>query len=226
MHRVEDVVGAVEGGADRLALDVDGRSPDVSVAAAVLRASPVPVRVLLRLDDTFSTTGAGLVRLVGLAGEYLTLGAEGMVFGFLDADLEVDVETTTALADSLPGVPWTFHRAVDATLDLGRSWRRLVRLPGLTAVASAGSPQGLAHGYDGLLALATRDPDVARLLLPTGGLSAEQVPWLARAGVTQFRVGDQVRPGGSPRAYVEAGLVRSWRLLLDGPAVARADRTS
>ena len=38
VHRVDDVAGAVEGGADRLALDVDGRSPDVPTAAAVLRA--------------------------------------------------------------------------------------------------------------------------------------------------------------------------------------------
>ena len=222
VHRVEDVVGAVEGGADRLSLDVDGRSPDVPTAAAVLRASEVPVRVVLRLDDTFTTTGAGLSRLTGLAEEYLRLGAEGVAFGFLDADLDVDVQTTTALARSLPGVPWTFHRAVDAALDPARAWRRLLHLPGLTAVASAGSPQGLAHGYDDLLALATRDGDVARLLLPDGGLEPEHVPWLARAGVRQFRVGEQVRPGGSTRAYVDAALVRSWRLLLDGPAVVHA----
>lgn len=226
VHRVEDVPGALEGGADRLTLDVDGRSPDLPTASAVLRAAEVPVRVMLRLDDTFTTTGSDLVRMIGLAEEYLALGAEGMLFGFLDHDLEVDVATTTALADSLPGVPWTFHRAVDATLDPGRSWRRLAGLPGLTSVLSGGSVQGLAHGYDDLLALAGRDPTVARLLVACGGLDAEHVPWLARAGVRQFRVGHQVRPGGSARAYVDAALVRSWRLLLDGPAVSHADRSS
>jgi len=56
---------------------------------------------------------------------------------------------------------------------------------------------------------------VARLLMPSGGLLAEQVPWFARAGVTRFHVGSQVRPGGSYKAYVDAALVRSWRLLLD-----------
>ncbi|GAA5155398.1 copper homeostasis protein [Nocardioides marinquilinus] len=222
-----DVPGCLEGGADRITLDVGGRSPDLPTASSVLRAAggEVAVRVVLRLDDSYTTSGAGLTRMVGLAEEYLSLGADGVVLGFLDADLEVDVETTVALARSLPGVPWTFHRAVDLTLDPRRSWRRLLFLPGLTAVASGGSPQGLTHGFDDLLTLAAGDPDVARLLMPDGDLTPEHVPWLTRAGVRQFRVGPQVRPGGSrdaDRAYVDGSLVRSWRRLLDDapPAVA------
>ena len=222
VRHAQDVPGAQEGGADRLALVAPGGtaslSPDLAAASAVLRATDLPVRILLRLNESFTTTGGEFTRLVGLAEEYLGLGAEGVVFGFLDADLEVDVETCEALARALPGVPWTFHRAVDATLDLGRSWRRLVLLPGLTAVRSGGSPQGLSQGYDDLLALASADPDVARLLMPSGGLVAEHVPWFARAGVTQFHVGRQVRPGQSYKSYVDAEFVRSWRRLLDSVA--------
>lgn len=225
---VRDVPGAVEGGAHRMSLVVGGESaglsPDLATASAVLRESRetgVPVRVMLRLNDGYTTTGGEFMRLVGLAEEYVALGAEGVVFGFLDTDLEVDVETCAALARALPGVPWTFHRAIDATLDLRRSFRAVVNLPGLTTIRSGGSPQGLAVGYDDLLALAQRDPDVARLLMPAGGLVAEQVPWFARAGVRQFHVGAQCRPGGSTKAYVDAGLVRSWALLVSD-AVARA----
>ena len=218
----QDVPGAQEGGADRLALVAPGEtaslSPDLAAASAVLRATDLPVRIMLRLNDSYTTTGGEFTRLVGLAEEYLGLGAEGVVFGFLDNDLEVDVETCEALARALPGVPWTFHRAVDATLDLVRSWRRLVMLPGLTTVRSGGSPQGLSQGYDDLLALASADPDVARLLMPAGGLVAEHVPWFVRAGVTQFHVGTQVRPGQSAKSYVDAEFVRSWRRLLDSVA--------
>ena len=88
-------------------------------------------------------------------------------------------------------------------------------LPGLTAVRSGGSSQGLSQGYDDLLALASADPDVARLLMPGSGLLAEHVPWFARVGVTQFHVGTQVRPGQSTKSYVDAEFVRSWRRLLD-----------
>ncbi|MAS55019.1 MAG: copper homeostasis protein CutC [Pimelobacter sp.] len=217
-----DVPGCLEGGADRLSLSVDGRSPDVPTAAAVIRVSDVPVRVMLRLDASYTTNGGDLMRMIGLAREYVALGAEGVSFGFLDADLDVDVETTRALAESLPGVPWTFHRAIDATLDPLRSWGRLSGLPGLTTVASGGSPQGMAQGYDDLLALLDRAPSVARVLMVAGGLRADQVPWLVRAGVRQFQVDDQVRPTASERAYVDAGLVRSWRLLLDDVVSRRA----
>jgi copper homeostasis protein len=222
--QVRDVPGALEGGADRLFLSVgDGRSPDLPVASAVLRESDRPVRLMLRLSDGYSTTGGEFVRLVGLAEEYLALGAEGVSFGFLDGDLEVDARTCVALAEALPGVPWTFHRAIDTCLDTRRAWRRVVGLPGLTAVASAGSVQGLAQGYDDLLARAESDTDVARLLMPAGGLSAEQVPWFLRVGVQQVHIDRQARPGGSDKAYVDSALVRSWRLLLDGGA-AGGDR--
>jgi copper homeostasis protein len=220
-----DVPGAQEGGADRLHLagagwpgtgPMDpGGSPEPALVSQVCREADLPVFVLLRLNDSWTTTGGEMTRLVGLAEDYLSCGAAGVSFGFLDADLEVDTGVCTHLVERLPNVPWTFHRAIDDTLDPRRSWRRLLALPGLVAVQSAGSPQGLGHGYDDLLATAESDPAIAALLMPGGGLLAEHVPWLARAGVTQFHLGPQARPGGSPKAYVDAGHVRSWRLLLD-----------
>jgi copper homeostasis protein len=74
----------------------------------------------------------------------------------------------------------------------------------------------LGEGYDDLLVAAESDPAIAALLMPGGGLLAEQVPWLVRAGVRAFNLDEQTRPGASRKAYVDAGLTRSWRLLLDG----------
>ncbi len=214
-----DVPGAAEGGADRLHMVSRGTavatSPEPALVSAVCRETDLPVFVLLRLNESWTTTGGELTRLVGLAEDYLGCGASGVSFGFLDADLEVDRAVCGHLAGALPHVPWTFGRAVDDTLDLRRSWRYLLELPGLVGVRSAGSPRGLDAGYDELLALASGDAAVARLLMPGGGLLAEQVPWFVRAGVRQFHLGAQVRPGSSYKSYVDAGHVRSWRLLLD-----------
>jgi copper homeostasis protein len=212
-----DVPGAAEGGADRLYAVAPGPtcglSPAPAQVSAICRESDLPVFVLLRLNDSWSTTGGEFARLIALGEDYLACGAAGVAFGFLDADLEIDTETCQMLLDKLPSVPWTFSRAIDSTLDPRRSWRRLVTLPRLVAVRSAGSPRGMSAGYDDLLATIT--PDNAALVMPGGGLAAEHVPWLLRAGVRQLHLGGQVRPGGSAKAYVDAEFVRSWRSMVD-----------
>jgi len=225
-----DVPGAEEGGADRLLLAAPGpgpdehdRSPEPALVSSVCRETELPVHVVLRLNDTWTTSGGELTRLAGLAEDYLGSGAAGVSFGFLDADLEVDTEVCGYLVAQLPAVPWTFSRAVDDTLDLRRSFRRLARLPGVAGVRTAGSPRGLGAGADELLDLIAADPSLATLVVPAGDLVAEHVPWLARAGVRALHLGRQARPGGSFKAYVDAGHVRSWRLLLDD-AVERAER--
>ncbi|GAA4673927.1 copper homeostasis protein CutC [Nocardioides nanhaiensis] len=224
-----DVPGCREGGADRLlhvvpddeqptAVGLLGTSPEPAAVSAVVRASDLPVRVVLRTGSGLGATGGEMTRLVALAEEYVALGAEGVAFGFLTGDLEVDVETCRAVAAALPGVPWTFHRALDLALEPARSWQRLTAppgLPGLTAVCTGGSPQGLEHGLDQLLAQLAADPAAAPLAMAGGGLLAEHVPWLARAGVRQFQVDLQVRPGATLRSYVDADFVRSWRRVLD-----------
>jgi len=212
-----DVPGALQGGADRLHVAVPGAtcglSPEPALVSAICRESDRPVFVLLRLNDSWSTTGGEFARLVGLGEDYLGCGATGVAFGFLDADLEIDTETCQLLLDRLPTVPWTFHRAIDSSLDPRRSWRRLLTLPRLVAVRTAGSPRGMAAGFDELLATIT--PEIAPLAMPGGGLAAEHVPWLIKAGVRQLHLGGQVRPGGSPKAYVDATYVRSWRSMVD-----------
>lgn len=215
-----DVAGAQEGGADRLHVvgapaSTGALSPEPAVVSGICRETDLPVFVLLRLNDSWTTTGGELTRLVGLAEDFVGCGAAGVAFGFLDAELEVDVPVCTHVTSSLPNVPWTFHGAVDATLEPRRAWRALLGLPGLVHVRSAGSPRGMTEGYDDLLATAASDPAIAALLMPGGGLLAEHVPWLVRTGVRAFHLGPQVRPGGSRKAYVDAALTRSWRLLLD-----------
>ncbi|QIG44454.1 copper homeostasis protein CutC [Nocardioides anomalus] len=197
-----DVAGALEGGADRLHVATPAGEPlePVVVSAVCREAGAVPVFA--------AVTRAEQVPVLR------ELGVAGVSVGFLDADLEVDVEACAALGD----VAWQYV-ALDHALDPRRSWRRLAgppALPGLVGVRSAGSPRGMSEGYDDLQAAADADPAVAALLVPGDGLLAEHVPWLVRAGVRAFHVDLQARPSGSWKAYVAPDLVRSWRLLLDG----------
>lgn len=215
-----DAAAATAGEADRLLLlgepERGGRCPEPSVLSAVLRETDLPVRVMLRVGDSLAVDGGQFSRLAGTARMCLELGATGVSFGFLDHDLEIDRASCAALAAELVGVGWTFHRGFDQALEARRAWRDVLDLAGLDAVASAGSTRGLASGGEELLQRAAADPRVAALLLVSGGLTGDQVPWLIRAGVRQFGLGEEVRQDGSwTKSYVDSAAVRAWRLLLD-----------
>lgn len=215
-----DAEAAQAGGADRVEvcaqMSLGGMSPAPAEVRAVVRGCDLPVRVVLRLSEGYGTTGGEVTRLAGLAGDYLSVGAEGVVLGFLNADLEVDLGVCAALIDVLDGAPWTFHRAIDHALDSDRAWRHVRSLPGVDSVLTAGSALGVDHGQDDLVRRARADPAAARLMLVGDGLRAEHAPWLLRAGIRKFHLGSSVRPDGSwDKAYVDAAFVRSWRTLLD-----------
>jgi len=227
-----DAEAALAGGADRLLVVALGErggqpqahAPEPALLSSVARATPLPVRALLRLPDDAervdSTTGAGLVRMAGLAHEFVACGAEGVAFGFLTDQLEVDVELCTALAEQLP-CPWTFTRALDHALDHRRAWRQVAGLPRLDAVLAAGSPLGATRGHEAILQ-ALEQPGVGDLLVAAGGVTPEQVPWLLQSGVRAFQLGSAARPDRSwSKAHTDTGLVRSWRLLLDDELARR-----
>lgn len=220
-----DAERAELGGADRLeivgTMDSDGLSPEPALVGQLSRVTDLPLRVMLRLRDGFSTDGAEIARLRALAEGYLEVGAEGLVLGFLNGHTEIDVDVVTTLVADLD-CPWTFHRAIDACLSPDRAWRDLRELPGLDQVLTAGSSRGVEDGLDDLLRRAEVDPFARVMIMAGGGLRAEHVPWLANAGVRAFHIGSSVRPTGSFKAYVDADLVRSWRTLIDN-ATARAE---
>ncbi len=213
-----DARPAEAGGADRLEVVGDltdgGLSPEPRLVAELRRRTTLHLRPVVRLREGFGTDGGEVTRMRGLIASYVDAGADGVSLGFLNGLGEVDTGVISALLDGF-ALPWTFHRAIDSVLDAGKAWRVLLGFERLDAVATAGSARDVEHGLDDLLARAKDDPNVARLIMADGNLLAEHVPWLLRAGVRQFHLDAQARPGGSWKAYVDEALVRSWRRLLD-----------
>ncbi len=213
-----DAERAEEGGADRIELvgsmDEGGLAPEPAIVDKVRRATSIQIRPMVRLRPGFGTDGGEAVRLKGLIASYLDAGADGVVLGFLDGHAAVDVEVMTELLEEGEW-PWTFHRAIDNCLDQDTAWETLLTLPRLDQVLTAGSVRGVEHGLDDLINRARSDETIARLIMAGGGLKAEHVPWLVRAGVRSFHIGSPARPGGSWKAYVDVGLVRTWRALVD-----------
>lgn len=213
-----DARRAEEGGADRVELlgtmDEDGLSPEPALVEKVRNSIDIPLRPMVRLRSGFGTDGGEATRLRGLIWSYLDAGADGVVLGFLNGHGDVDTEVIQALVGE-GDWPWTFHRAIDHVLDARRAWQVLPTLPRLDQVLTAGSPRGVEHGLDDLLQTITEVPQAASLIMAGGQLEPEHVPWLVRAGVRSFHIGRRARPQGTYKAWVDAGLVTSWRHLID-----------
>lgn len=222
-----DAERAEAGGADRVELvgsmDEGGLSPEPAMVDKVRRATSIQVRPMVRLREGFGTDGGEATRLRGLISSYFDAGADGVVLGFLNGHAGVDVEVVSELVGA-GDWPWTFHRAVDHCLDQDRAWACLLELPRLDQVLTAGSARGVEQGLDDLLIRAKSDARIAQLMMVGGGLKAEHVPWLVRAGVRAFHIGSPARPGGSWKAYVDPDLVRTWRALVDDTIRHERDR--
>lgn len=219
-----DAEAAEEGGADRIEVVADvragGLSPDPRTVAGVRRATSLPMRVMLRAKTGFRTTTPELDRLRRAADEHAEAGADGFVFGFLAPAGAVDIVATTALADAVAPLPWTFHRAVDNAACPDDAWRAIRDLPGLDTVLTAGSARGVEVGIQALLRRAAAE---ASLMLVGGGLRRKHVAVLAAAGVNAFHVGTAVRRRGIVGAgTVDPALVRDWRTLVDASLRERA----
>ena len=221
-----DAERAEAGGADRLevvgSLEHGGLSPEPALVGQIRRATSLPIRVMLRLREGYGTDGGEVARLKGLLSSYRSVGADGLVLGFLNGHTEVDEEVVREIVGE-PDYAWTFHRAVDSCISTDRAWRTLRTLPGLDQVLTAGSARGVAEGLDDLVRRAESDPGARSVIMAGGGLQPEHVPWLARAGIRAFHIGSPARPLGSYKAYVDADLVRTWRTLIDD-AVSRSER--
>jgi copper homeostasis protein len=243
----DDARAARAGGADRLELvtdmAADGLMPSPETFAGIRDAVDLPLRVMLRGADGFTSGGdAALDALCARAQLLRAEGAEEFVLGFLDEAGGPDLRAISDLTGVIDDCPWTFHRAIDRAADrdgLRKSLASLLPSPsplaspspvasdaspaepsgrGLDAYLTAGSPQGVDAGMDVLRAEAARaaaaEPGYGPMNIAGGGLRLEHVAELAAAGITAFHIGGAARRGGWA-GTVDAGLVREWRETLD-----------
>lgn len=203
----KDAEAAQAGGADRLELVADmasdGLTPSTATFKEVRKAVDLPVRVMLR--DAKGFAPGNLKQLRRQAWELREAGATEFVLGFLDAENEIDAGVTLNLVAELEGCAWTFHRALDNSADIFRSWE-VVRTLGCDTVLAGGSPKGVEDGLENLKKLVAQAPPA---LLVGGGLQPHHVGELLAAGVNGFHVGSAVRPSGWDSPVATAS-VRKW----------------
>lgn len=171
---VESAVSAAEGGASRLELCGNlaegGTTPSLGMLRLVKEMVAIPVFVMLRPrggDFLYSDLEFRVMR------EDLQLmknnGADGIVFGMLTEDGNIDVERMKVLLGLAHPLPVTFHRAFDMTRDFDAALDILIEV-GVERVLTSGGDATALEGLPVIEKLVKRSNGKI-VVVPGGGIT-------------------------------------------------------
>jgi copper homeostasis protein CutC len=207
----DEAVLATRSGADRLelsaGLELGGLTPSLGVFRQVKKLVAVPIWVLLRpRAGGFIYDEHEAESILSDAETFLAAGADGLVFGALNAAGEVEETSCRRLAALAPGRA-TFHRAFDFTSDPLDALERLIAL-GFRRVLTSG---GATAAHDG----ARR---IAELIARARG----RIEILPGAGIRADNVTDIVRITGCNQVHAAARSVQADPCFARNPMLATA----
>ena len=193
---LDDARAAATGGADRFelcsALALGGLTPSLGTLAAINAEVAVPVMFMVRpREGGMAYTEGELAVMERDAALALEHGADGLVFGFLTPDGEVDLPRCRRLLVLVEGagrrVQTVFHRAFDVTARSEVALEQLVDL-GITRVLTSGRAAEAMDGLDEIRRTHEQAADRIQVL-PGGGIRADNVAEVVRrTGVDQVHL--------------------------------------
>ena len=148
---LEDAIGAQLKGAHRIelcsALDQDGLTPSVELTMQCLEALTIPVMVMIRpRGGDFVYSEAEIQQMEIDIIRFKEVGVNGVVFGILNNLNSIDVEYTRRLAKLAYPLEVTFHKAIDSTPDILKSFQELNSIDGITRVLTSGGTDTARNG--------------------------------------------------------------------------------
>ena len=190
---VESAVAAERGGAHRVELCADllegGVTPSAGLIAGVRRRISIKLHVMVRPrggDFCYTEDEIAVMRQDIIAAK--ELGADGLVFGILDAEGDVDATRTRELADVARPRKVTYHRAIDMSRDLLASLETLVDLR-IDYILTSGGEQTAMEGKETLGRL-VRAADGRIVVIAGSGIQERNVRQLIEeTGVREIHVG-------------------------------------
>jgi copper homeostasis protein len=190
---IESAVAAQAGGASRIELCENlgegGTTPSQGTIALVREKLSIPMHVMIRPrggDFCYSELEFEVMRRdVATA---VALDANGVVFGLLTPEGQVNLERTRILIEAARPLAVTFHRAFDVTADPFTALEDLVRL-GVDRLLTSGQ-QATAWEGRGLIKALQEQANGRIHIMAGSGLSASNAAKLmAATGVAEIHVG-------------------------------------
>jgi copper homeostasis protein len=155
VETLEDALIAEQRGANRIELcsnlAQDGLTPTQEITMQCLRYLSIPVMAMVRPRGGNFVYSVAEIRQMELDIDFFRLaGVAGVVFGLLTPEQTIDVENTQRLAKRALPMQVTFHKAIDYTSDIIKSFQELNTIHGITRVLTSGGMDTAWNGRSNL----------------------------------------------------------------------------
>jgi copper homeostasis protein len=183
VQNVEAALAAERGGADRIELcenlNVGGVTPSVELMRAIRRRVRLPVFAMIRpRGGDFVYFPEEFLQMRRDIATAKRLGMDGVVFGVLTKDRQVDVQRARELIEAARPLPVTFHRAFDEVEDLDAALESVIEAGATRILTSAAAPTAPA-GIEKLAQLVQAAGERI-IILPGGGINASNALHVAK----------------------------------------------
>lgn len=173
---------AKRGGADRLevcsALALGGTTPSFGLLEQCVTDLQMPSMMMIRPHDgNFVYDADHLETMLTDIEVAKSTGAQGVVFGCLTAEGEIDLESCQRLIDACDGLETTFHRAFDVVPNPLEAFRQLQEI-GFDRLLTSGQQPSALEGASLIRQLV--DESTTTTILAGAGVSAATVEDLVR----------------------------------------------
>lgn len=153
VETLEDALVADKRGANRIelcsALDQDGLTPSEELTQQCVQNLSIPVMAMVRpRGGNFVYTEEEIRQMEAEIEFFKKSGVVGVVFGLLTENGEIDMENTSRLARLAMPLDITFHKAIDYSGDVLKSFQQLNTIDGITRVLTSGGMDTAWNGRD------------------------------------------------------------------------------
>ena len=181
---LEAAVAAVRGGADRIELcenlSVGGVTPNIELMREARKHIGVPIFAMIRpRDGDFVYSAAEFEQMKKQIELARSAGMDGVVFGILTHDAQVDVARNSTLVKLAVPLPVTFHRAFDELANLKQGLEDVIAT-GATRVLTSGGAATAEEGCADIAQL-VRQAGTRIIILPGGGVRPQNLSKIVRA---------------------------------------------